>query len=273
MCFEIGRWAEAETHALEALRLVRKKTITSLPALVTLGHLKVRQGNLAAGELLEDAYALALSTHELQRHAPVAAARAEAAWLSGQSEQIPVVAGLGYALALDRNDPWVLSQVAYWMWRAGRDAPLERLAPPYALMVRGEWAAAAEVWAQIGCPYEQALALAEGDEPAQRRALAIFDELGARPAADWLRQRLRAQGALHLPPTPKLPRPVGADDLTPREIEVLRLIAAGLSNPAIAEQLTISVGTVKAHTGSIYSKLGVNNRVQALARGRELRLL
>ena len=63
------------------------------------------------------------------------------------------------------------------------------------------------------------------------------------------------------------------DNLTPRELEVLRLIAAGLTNPAIADALTISVGTVKAHTASIYSKLGVANRVQALSRSQELQLL
>lgn len=61
--------------------------------------------------------------------------------------------------------------------------------------------------------------------------------------------------------------------LTAREREILSLIAEGLSNPAIARRLTLSVGTVKAHTGHIFGKLGVNNRVQALARARELRLL
>jgi LuxR family maltose regulon positive regulatory protein len=62
-------------------------------------------------------------------------------------------------------------------------------------------------------------------------------------------------------------------ELTIRELEVLRLVAAGLSNPSIAESLTISVGTVKAHTASIYSKLGVKNRVQALSRAQELNLI
>jgi LuxR family maltose regulon positive regulatory protein len=61
--------------------------------------------------------------------------------------------------------------------------------------------------------------------------------------------------------------------LTSREQEVLRLIAAGLTNREIAEALVVSPETVKKHTGSIYSKLGVGNRTQAAARGRELDLL
>jgi ATP/maltotriose-dependent transcriptional regulator MalT len=63
------------------------------------------------------------------------------------------------------------------------------------------------------------------------------------------------------------------DPLTPRELEVLQLIGKGLSNPAIAEHLFLSVGTVKAHTSRIYSKLGVQNRVQAVTLARELSLL
>jgi LuxR family maltose regulon positive regulatory protein len=62
-------------------------------------------------------------------------------------------------------------------------------------------------------------------------------------------------------------------DLTSRELEVLHLIAEGLSNPAIAKKLIISVGTVKAHTASIHDKLGVHNRVQAVSRARDLGLL
>ena len=63
------------------------------------------------------------------------------------------------------------------------------------------------------------------------------------------------------------------DPLSQRELEVLRLIAAGLTNPDIADHLFVAVGTVKAHTSSIYNKLGVKNRVQAVKRARELDLL
>ncbi len=63
------------------------------------------------------------------------------------------------------------------------------------------------------------------------------------------------------------------EPLTPREIEVLGLIAAGLTNHAIGEKLSISMGTVKRHTANIYGKLGVNNRTLAAARGREFGIL
>jgi LuxR family maltose regulon positive regulatory protein len=61
--------------------------------------------------------------------------------------------------------------------------------------------------------------------------------------------------------------------LSEREIEVLKLISAGKSNATIAQALFISVSTVKTHINNLYSKLGVESRTQALARGRELNLI
>ena len=63
------------------------------------------------------------------------------------------------------------------------------------------------------------------------------------------------------------------DPLTERELEVLRLIVRGDSNQEIADTLVLSIDTVKRHVSNVFSKLGVNNRVQAVARAHFLRLL
>jgi LuxR family maltose regulon positive regulatory protein len=63
------------------------------------------------------------------------------------------------------------------------------------------------------------------------------------------------------------------EPLSEREIEVLQLIAEGLTNPEIASRLYLSLNTVKVHTRNIYGKLGVNNRTQAGARARALGIL
>ena len=63
------------------------------------------------------------------------------------------------------------------------------------------------------------------------------------------------------------------DALSEREIEVLQLIANGLTNQAIADQLYLSLHTVKVHARNIYSKLDVSNRTQAVAKARSTGIL
>jgi LuxR family maltose regulon positive regulatory protein len=67
--------------------------------------------------------------------------------------------------------------------------------------------------------------------------------------------------------------PAYIEPLSKREIEVLLLIAEGLTNPEIAARLILSLYTVKTHTRNIYGKLGVNNRIQAVAKARTLGIL
>ncbi len=76
----------------------------------------------------------------------------------------------------------------------------------------------------------------------------------------------------------RLPRSVQTDDgvverLSERELEVLRLVAGGLSNKMIVEKLYISMSTVKMHLRNIYGKLNVNSRTQSVAKAKKLDLL
>jgi LuxR family maltose regulon positive regulatory protein len=63
------------------------------------------------------------------------------------------------------------------------------------------------------------------------------------------------------------------DPLTSRKMEVLRMLAAGRSNPAIAAELVVTLDTVKKHVGHVLGKLGAANRTEAVARARQLRLI
>jgi LuxR family maltose regulon positive regulatory protein len=81
------------------------------------------------------------------------------------------------------------------------------------------------------------------------------------------------ESALKAKKTNWIPPGALVETLSERELEVLRLVAEGRSNEEIAAELIIAVGTVKAHTSSIYRKLNVRNRAQAIVTARELGLL
>ncbi len=66
---------------------------------------------------------------------------------------------------------------------------------------------------------------------------------------------------------------VSALGLTPRELEILEFMAAGLSNKEIAEQAFVSENTVKTHASRVLDKLGAARRTQAIQRAKELRLI
>jgi tetratricopeptide (TPR) repeat protein len=182
--FEQGAWddaAEEATHVLDHYRLF---PATKFSALVVLGWVRVRRGDPESAAVLDEVRTLSQTTGELQRIAPVAAARAEAAWLQGNQERCLAEARVGYDLALAHTDPWALGELSLWMWRVGglTSAP-GPIAEPFARQIAGDWQGAASLWAAIGCPYEQALALADGDADAMRSALALLEQLGAQPAS------------------------------------------------------------------------------------------
>src|SRR4030095_11247720 len=158
--------------------------IAKIMALAVLGHVRVRRGDPDAARLLAEARELVINTRELQRMVPVTSARAEFAWLKGDLEQVMSEARLVLEMAKGHDDPWLQGEFAFWIWRAGGVIEAaEKMAAPYRLQMSGDWPAAAQAWKEIGCPYEQAMALADGDDSARLGALEVFERLGAGPAA------------------------------------------------------------------------------------------
>jgi predicted ATPase/DNA-binding CsgD family transcriptional regulator len=272
--FEQGSWDDAAQEATRVLERYRLPAAAKIPALVVLGWVRVRRGDPGSAALLDEARDLALATGELQRIAPVAAARAEAAWLRGDQEQCLAEARVGYELALTHTYLWKLGELSLWMWRAGGLTSVPGpIAEPFARQIAGDWRGAAALWAQIGCPYEQALALADGDAAGMRNALGLFERLGAQPAMNLVLRRLRQQGVGGIPRGPRPSTRTNQAGLTTRQLEVLRLMAEGLSNAEIASRLFTSPKTVEHHVSAVLAKLGVHSRAQAISAAHHLELI
>jgi DNA-binding CsgD family transcriptional regulator/tetratricopeptide (TPR) repeat protein len=267
MKFEQGNWNDASEDAEAVLRHPRTRPNTHIPALRTLGHLRIRRGDPDARGPLEEARVLAGPNPVLQRIGTLAAINAEAAWLAGDRQAVLRAVQPAYELSRQRRDPRMNGELAAWLWRV--DAlvdPPPHIAKPYALEISGDWGGAAQLWKELGCPYEYASLLAwHGSDPEQREALTILEQLGASPAAKALRQRMHASGIRGLPRGTRKSTRSHPHGLTRREAETLALMSQGLRNAAIARRLFVSTKTIDHHVSAILAKLGVPSRAAAIA--------
>ena len=263
----VGDWRQAGDDAESVLRHPCTPSATRIPALTVLGQLRVRRGDTEASSPLDQAHELAARAGELQRLAPLACARADAAWLADDCARIEREVRPAYELALATRSSWIKGELAVWLWRAGALAsPPAEIAEPYALEMSGAWRAAADAWRALGCPYECATVLAmHGGEPEQLDALAIMEQLGATAAANKLRKSLRARGVRRIPRGSRISTREHPQGLTRREVQVLELLSEGLRNSTIARRLFLSTKTVDHHVSAILGKLGVPSRAEAVA--------
>ena len=270
-----GRWEEAADDAAAVVRVPRASTLPRTLAQIVLGLVRARRGDPGQWPSLDDAWDLAERSGEEQRITPVAAARAEAAWLEGDHGIVAGMTDGALELALRRErHPWTIGELASWRWRAGIQEQVPDVAEPFAAQIAGDWRRAAELWNELGCPYESALALADADEDMPlRQALEALQSLGARPAASIVARRLRVRGAKGVTRGPRPGTQRNPAGLTTREVEVLELMAQGLRNAEIAERLVVSVKTVDHHVSAILRKLGVQTRGHAGAEALRLGLV
>ena len=276
----LGHWDDALRDAQTVIRHPRVAPVSKIPALATLGRIRARRGDpeseSSPGETaLAEGYRLAVPTDEMQRLVQVLAARAEAAWLRG-GEAPEVLADLSkaYELGLKHADSWIQGELAFWLWRHGRlDHVPARVARPFALQMAGDWQAAAQAWEEIGCPYEQAMALADSDaEGPLRTALEIFERLDAAPMAAIVRRKLRASGVRSIPRGAQERTRQNPCGMTNRQLRVLGLLVEGRRNADIARRLFVAEKTVDHHVSAVLAKLGVRSRGEAVAAATKLGL-
>jgi DNA-binding CsgD family transcriptional regulator len=259
-----GRWSEA--LAMIPPDIVGIGTpLARIGPLVITGLIRARRGEADVWAALDEADELARHSDELQWIAPVTAARLEAASLDGTSGDWARVAARVLRACIDHRAGWWAGEVAWWGRGFGVDDGVPSGAPkPWALLLAGRARASAAAWARLGCPYEQGVALAASDDPDDlRSAFERFDVLGARPAAAATTRRMRALGVTAVPRGVRQATRDNPAGLTPREMDVLRLLAQGLRNSEIASDLVVSPKTVDHHVSAVLRKLGVNNRRSA----------
>ena len=249
----LGEWDAAERDALWVTGRPEEPGITRMPALSTLAQLEVRRGGVAAPHAIDDARALAGPTGELQRIAPVAVARAEHAWLHDDLPELRRAVEPVNLSAVEIGQPWVVDELAFWMWRAGASPAVpDGPGTPYADQIGGNWQAAADGWDRLGCPYERATALFDSNEDVPLLlALEILDGLGADPAARLVRRKLQTLGVRNVPRGPLPSTRANPAGLTGRQLEVAELLIEGLTNAEIADRLFVSPKTVDHHVSAV----------------------
>jgi DNA-binding CsgD family transcriptional regulator len=287
----LGDLDAAEAQLRTARRLIPSpvsEAQRSGPLDAGLAELALGRGNLEqAGELVAEAvpaveaspryaaplYALGLRI-EADR-AELARARRPGHGVPDDGTAAALLERLGHAAAapaargLPELAAWHATGLAERARRDGRSNP-------------AAWTAAAAAWERLGRPYQaayarfrqsEALMAAVGDRDAAAAALrgaaAVTGRLGARlldAEVKALARRARLDLAEHTAATAAAaPAPAEHLGLTPREAEVLALVAAGRSNRQIAEALFISPKTASVHVSNILAKLGVAGRVEAAA--------
>ncbi|HEU4513403.1 MAG TPA: AAA family ATPase [Nocardioidaceae bacterium] len=268
-----GEWAAAyRTAAAEA---ARGSTVTQILAELVLAEVALRRGDPHAGATLEAVHDRAERSDEIQWIGPVVELEVEQALLHDgplPGERLVHahhVAGAGWA-----TDGWGGPRLSGWAALAGVDLPgVPRQPAPHAAMARHDWIAAAAAYAEVGWAYDQALMLSlVDDEAALGEALSIARRLGAQPLTIRVQRRMRALG-LRVRRGPQRATRANAAGLTVRELEVLRLLAEGLTNTEIADRLTLSPRTAERHVSAVLGKLGVDGRRQAVQRAAGLDLL
>lgn len=273
-----GRWDDALVDADIVLSGPGAPLARTWPHLLR-GLVALRRGNdaPAADADLDAAWTLAHRFAEPMRLLPAAAAIVERSWLTGEEDDRLDACRALLDSVPRRGLDWARGELAVWLQRLDGSLELERageIAEPHRLALTGDPAGAAVLWAELGDPYERALALVDtGDTDQVRAGLDVLDGLGADAVAAKVRQDLRRRGTATIPSRRRASTRANPGGLTNRQVEILQLLRDGSTNAEIAQRLYLSTKTVDHHVSALLAKLHVSSRRDAVRRGIELGIM
>ncbi len=260
-----GRTAEAEALVDQSLEQASDPGSIRASAQAALARIWSRRGDPAATELVDRCWSEAVATGEIQKIGVAGITRLEYLWLQGEDESLRPFAQHLATLGERHQHHRLRADALRMLQRLGEAVePFDGCPAPLAAALAGDHRLAAERWAEAGQPYEQALELVESsDASIAFEGLRLLDRAGATRAADLVRQRLRSRGLQGVPRGPRRSSDGAVPVLTDRQLDVLRLVADGLTNQQIADELFVARRTVDNHVSAILSRLGVEGRHEA----------
>jgi ATP/maltotriose-dependent transcriptional regulator MalT len=271
---ETGNWKEAYSIAGNLLKNENLAPPSKIGALVVVATIKIRRGDTNALPLLLEAKTMAFETRELFRIIPVFMALLEYEWITGENhiESGTLSQTINLMLRLEKFAK--KSRLYFWLRKAKKEYLLPKEINEGCLesdetIMREE----VEFWEKIGSPYEQALALFEGNEEDKRKSISIVRESGADAVFNKLKREMRMSGIKSIPRGIRQATRSNPALLTGRELDVLQLLKEGLKDKEIASRLYISAKTVGHHISAILFKLDVNSRVKAVQEAAHLGII
>jgi DNA-binding CsgD family transcriptional regulator/tetratricopeptide (TPR) repeat protein len=270
-----GKWDEAATIAQNEILADHATPMLRFPAATALARVRMRRGDPSVADLLEMLSAYIETGNEPPRFLLYVSIRAEHAWIEGSADKnLHKLITQAVLLASQTGDIWTSGEL--WFWGQKLDVaglPELPMALPYQQMAAGHWEKSAATWSELDSPYDRALVLMSGDQPAQHEGLACLDDLGAKAVANRFRWTMRQKGLRAIPRGPQRATLSNPSGLTRRQMTVLGLLAEGLSNADIGNRLFVSTKTVDHHVSAILAKLDVRTRGQAVAAARATKLI
>jgi DNA-binding CsgD family transcriptional regulator/tetratricopeptide (TPR) repeat protein len=264
LLWRLGDSRHAEASLAKLVERNDESDLLSVYSGPALGRALARRQHPHAYHLLKQAWAQAQQQQALVGLAYAGAGLAEWAWLNNRPELLDelLTEWVHYAHRPTAAPAW--AEIVRYAARAGvqvSDVPNCR--DPWAFGIEGNWPSAVSAWHQIGDRYERALELAEsGDPNLIIESLAELEDLTASAAIAWVLPKLKALGIQHRPRRKAASTRANPARLTARQLEVVALLAEGLTNAEIANRLVVSVRTVESHVAAALAKTDAVNRIE-----------